>query len=291
MKEWHLCWLAKAGWEAHYVPHQLLASVPIVNRSFIECKNVERRNRTLLVMRNYGQSAGANPFNNEKAVSKYAADGLIFGVIIIGDENLLHPCGQQPVCLVDEARAFDARPKHSMWDHCWVVWRGIRSMFNSTPIVIRNYYHSECAALPHVITVPLGVQSGQIQSHTERLSDTRRFVFSFSSSHSTNLRTAMVSCLLREPTLRPYALAYSRQALFDALRPPHQPKSAWPAAAIQAKLRHEWTAAAKHEPPDAPGRAEASLIIGLEIPKGAAPTYSAGVRMHVSMHMCLQVAY
>ena len=117
---WHLCWLAKAGWEANYVPHQLLGSVPIVDRSFAECRGGVRRNHTILVIRNAGRSLGGDPSRNLHEVEEYARLSLRFAVVILNDENLVkHPCGwpERP-CSDAEAVAFNKRPSpHRWYDH------------------------------------------------------------------------------------------------------------------------------------------------------------------------------
>jgi hypothetical protein len=104
---WTLCWLCLPGWEVDYVPNQMLASAAIVNRTFRKCDPKHRLNNTILVMRTAGGSLGGNPVGNAHEVAQYAKLHLQFAVILLGDEMLKHPCGQQRTCTADEALAFD----------------------------------------------------------------------------------------------------------------------------------------------------------------------------------------
>ena len=217
--QWHLCWLAKEGWEGHYVPYQLLGSVPIVDRSYLTCPHghgestlSHLQNRTIIVIRNAGKSLGGDPLTNARVVGEYARRGLSFAVVVLGDENLVkHPCGwPNRSCTMNEAAAFDQHQEiHPMGHPCWRPWRSIRQIFQLAPFVMRNYWHPECDELHHVLTAPLGVGSGIMQPRSTRRRVHRTWAWTFSSGHSTNQRTAMLSALLGcEEELHPYALAY-----------------------------------------------------------------------------------
>ena len=206
---WTLCWLCLPGWEVDYVPNQMLASAAIVNRTFRKCDPKHRLNNTILVMRTAGGSLGGNPVGNAHEVAQFAKLHLQFAVILLGDEMLKHPCGQQRTCTADEALAFDqSHEAHPQSQPCWHVWRRVQQIFAVAPLVVRNYLHAECESLPNVITVPVGIQSGKLQLPQARRRHPRRYAWTFSSGHSTNMRTAMVTALARDPLLTPAALAY-----------------------------------------------------------------------------------
>ena len=194
------------------MPHQMLAAAPILNRTFQPCTHT-RRDRTIIVIRNAGASLGGNPASNAREVAEYAARGLRFALVVLNDENLKHPCGQQN-CTDEEAAALDKLPSYGGKNNhpCFSTWRNIKKIFAKAPLVVRNYHHPECAGLPNVQTVPVGIQSGQLQPARARRHHLRRYAWTFSSGHSTHLRSAMVEALLREQRLAPFALAYPLKA-------------------------------------------------------------------------------
>jgi hypothetical protein len=132
---WTLCWLCLPGWEVDYVPNQMLASAAIVNRTFRKCDPKHRLNNTILVMRTAGGSLGGNPVGNAHEVAQYAKLHLQFAVILLGDEMLKHPCGQQRTCTADEALAFDqSHEAHPQSQPCWHVWRRVQQVFAVAPL-------------------------------------------------------------------------------------------------------------------------------------------------------------
>ena len=81
---------------------------------------------------------------------------------------------------------------------------------------MKNYWSAGCASLPNVLTVPFGPRSGTAQTHAARWRWPRRYVWSFSSSHTTATRDAATMLLLRgtarHRSLKPYYLQYAAPA-------------------------------------------------------------------------------
>jgi len=83
-----------------------------------------------------------------------------------------------------------------------------RQLYALAPLVFKQYWTPKCSAMPNVLTIPLGVKSGETHSPAKRVLKKRAYFWCFASSHVTPLRTQLVRALASEPIFSPSAVTY-----------------------------------------------------------------------------------
>ena len=195
---WKLIWLTVKLWEEDFVPNQLLRHLCIESEILASTDKYTRTNNpkefSILVTRRWLPKWK----NDILYLQRFKTSGIqSYILIVIGDES--H---------ADEGKCSD------------------EVIFTTIPLVIRNYWTHDCAKFPNILQAPLGVTmmftessnfNGTLQNiYSESFSiDQRKYVWTFSSSHTTVIRNMFVDhmkALTEEHPEYSHFMNYKRKA-------------------------------------------------------------------------------